>query len=358
MKAGAAVTHRYEFASDNTAGVCPEAWDALARANADGCLPSYGEDPWTARAADGLRETFETDCEVFFLFNGTAANSLALAQLCAPFHAVVAHNLAHVEQDECGAPGFFTGGAQLILVDGPGGKVTPAAVARALAGRRELHSNKPRALTLTQSTELGAVYTPEEVGALGELARAKGLRVHMDGARFANAVAALGCAPAEVTWRAGVDVLTLGGTKNGLAMNEAVVFFDKELAADFDYRVKQGGQLASKMRYLAAPFVGSFGTGAWLRHATHANTCAWRLATALRTIPGLRLLNDPPEANAVFVEIPDAVAADLRARGWHFYKFIGERGYRLMCSWATRPEDVAALAADCRAAAAAGSVGE
>ncbi|MBV9658911.1 MAG: threonine aldolase, partial [Verrucomicrobia bacterium] len=209
---------RYDFASDNTAGICPEAWAALTEANAAGALPSYGDDALTAQACELLRTTFETHCEVFFVFNGTAANSLALAALCRPFEAVVAHGQAHIEQDECGAPAFFSGGSGLILVHGPGGKVTPDDVARALHGRRELHSHKPGAISLTQSTELGAVYSPEELRALGDFARARGLRLHMDGARFANAAAALaprGISPADLTWRAGIDVLTLGGTKNG-----------------------------------------------------------------------------------------------------------------------------------------------
>lgn len=344
--------HRYDFASDNTAGVCPEAWDSLARANAAGPTPSYGDDEWTARACDLMRATFETDCEVFFVFNGTAANSLALAALAAPFNAVVAHANSHVEQDECGAPAFFTGGAGLILVSGGvDGKMTPLAVESALAGRRPLHSHKLRAVSLAQSTELGGVYSPDEVAALSAFCRSRDLHLHMDGARFGNAVAALGCAPADVTWRAGVEVLSFGGTKGGGLINEAVVFFDRALARDFDYRAKQAGQLASKMRFLSAPWIGLLEDGAWLRHARRANARARQLADAARAVPGLRVLNDPPAASAVFLEIPDDLAAALAAKGWHFYKFIGERGYRFMCSWATREEDVAEFVADCRALA-------
>ncbi len=342
--------HRYDFASDNTAGVCPEAWTALERANAAGPAPSYGDDAWTERACEAMRETFETDCEVFFVFNGTAANALALAALAAPFNAVVAHAKSHVEQDECGAPAFFTGGSGLILVHGgENGKMTPPMVEAVLTGRRPLHSHKPGALSLAQATELGGVYAPAEVGALAETCRRHKLRLHMDGARFGNAVAALGCSPADVTWRAGVDVLCFGGTKGGGLINEAVVFFDRELARDFDYRAKQAGQLASKMRFLSAPWAGLLEDGAWLRHAGHANARSRQLADAVRAIPSLRVINDPPDASAVFIEIPDATAAEMQQRGWHFYKFIGERGYRFMCSWATRPEDVDALVRDFRA---------
>ena len=299
-----------------------------------------------------MQETFATDCEVFFVFNGTAANSLALAALAAPFNAVVAHAKSHVEQDECGAPAFFTGGAGLILVSGgDDGKMTPDAIEHVLTGRRELHSQKPRAVSLAQSTELGGVYSPQEIAAISALCRQHDLRLHMDGARFGNAVAALGCAPADVTWRAGVEVLCFGGTKGGGLINEAVVFFNRELARDFDYRAKQAGQLASKMRFLSAPWIGLLEDDAWLRHARHANACARQLADATRTVTGLRVLNDPPAASAVFIEIPDETAAALHARGWHFYKFIGERGYRFMCSWATRKEDVEALVSDCHALA-------
>ena len=344
---------RYEFASDNTAGICPEAWAALAEANT-GCVPSYGNDRWTARAADRLREIFETDCEVFFVFNGTAANSLALASLCQSYHSVVCHELAHCETDECGAPEFFSNGTKLLTAPGEYGRLDATALEALITRRTDIHFPKPRALSLTQATELGTVYRPDQLRALTELAHRHGLAVHMDGARFANAVASLGVAPAELTWRAGIDVLCLGGTKNGMSTSEAVVFFNRELAREFDYRCKQAGQLCSKMRYLSAQWTGVLHDGAWLRHADHANTCAQKLATGLAAIPGVRLAL-PVEANAVFVELPPALAAALRARGWMFYSFIGAHGYRLMCSWATRPETIDAFLADTHAAASAAS---
>jgi threonine aldolase len=211
--------------------------------------------------------------------------------------------------------------------------------------RSDIHYPKPHAVSITQATELGTVYSVAEIRAVGELARRLSLRVHMDGARLANALATLDVAPAEVTWKAGVDVLCLGGTKNGLPFGEAVVFFDRALAEEFDFRCKQAGQLCAKMRFLAAPFAEVLADGVWLRHAAHANRCAERLAERLRGIPGVRILF-PRQANSVFVDMPASVAEGLRSRGWRFYTFIGSGGARLMCSWDTTDEDVDALVRD------------
>ncbi|MFT3829635.1 MAG: low specificity L-threonine aldolase [Opitutaceae bacterium] len=341
---------RYEFASDNTAGICPEAWAALADANA-AFVPSYGNDEWTARAADLIREVFETRCEVFFVFNGTAANSLALAALCQSYHSVICHELAHCETDECGAPEFFSNGTKLLTAAGELGRLETRHVESVIGKRTDIHFPKPRALSLTQATEVGTVYKPGEIRALCDLAHRHGLSVHMDGARFANAVAALGCAPADLSWRAGVDVLCLGGTKNGMSAGEAVVFFRPDLAREFEYRCKQAGQLCSKMRFLSAQWVHMLRDGAWLRHAANANACARRLEAGLRDIPHFRIAM-PVEANGVFVEMPPTIAAALRAKGWFFYNFIGAHGYRLMNSWASRPETIDAFLADARRAAA------
>jgi len=248
------VIHRH-FASDNYAGICPEAWQALEAANRDHAV-SYGDDPWTSRAADLIRELFETDCEIFFVFNGTAANSLALASLCQSYHSILCHETAHVETDECGAPEFFSNGTKVLQVPGADGKIDPASIEQLVKKRSDIHYPKPRVVSVTQATELGTVYTREEIRAIGSRASTFGLRVHMDGARFANAVASLGLLPKEITWQAGVDVLCLGGTKNGTHAGEAVVFFDRDLAREFDYRCKQAGQLCSKMRFLAVPWVG------------------------------------------------------------------------------------------------------
>ncbi len=334
---------RRHLASDNYAGICPEAWEAMAEANR-GHAPGYGDDSWTERAADLLRALFETRCEVFFVFNGTSANSLALASLCQSYHSILCHEAAHVETDECGAPEFFSNGTKVLTVSGPEGKIDPAAVELMVRRRSDIHYPKPRVVSITQATELGTVYTPDEIKAIWARAKSLGLRIHMDGARFANAVASLGVSPKELTWQAGVDVLCFGGTKNGMAAGEAVVFFDRELAREFDYRCKQAGQLASKMRFLAAPWVGLLRDGAWLRNARHANAMAERLHVLVRKVRGARIIHRR-QANSVFVELPAEAAAAMRARGWRFYDFIGG-AYRLMCSWDTTEEDVAAFADD------------
>jgi threonine aldolase len=326
------------FASDNYSGICPEVWQALDEANR-GFATSYGDDRWTERACNALRDFFETDCQVFFVFNGTAANSLALASLCRSYHSVICHEMAHVETDECGAPEFFSNGTKVLLVSGEHGKVDPAAVIETVERRSDIHYPKPHVLTVTQATELGTLYTLEELQTLGELARSHDLKLHMDGARFANAVASLEAAPAELTWKAGVDVLTFGGTKNGMPVGEAVIFFDRELARDFEYRCKQAGQLASKMRFLAAPWVGLLESGGLLSHAAHANRCARLLAERLLAVPGVALIHQV-QANSLFVRMPQPLIDLLRAEGWHFYTFIGSGHARFMCSWQTREEDV------------------
>ncbi|MDP4022630.1 low specificity L-threonine aldolase [Methylobacterium sp. NEAU 140] len=339
-----------QFASDNYSGICPEAWAAMEAANR-GHAPAYGEDPWTQRAADAFRALFEIPCEVFFAFNGTAANALALAALCQSYHSVICADSAHVETDECGAPEFFSNGSKLLTVRTEGGKLTPEAVRGLAANRSDIHFPRPRVVTVTQPTETGQVYSLAELRALSATCRELGLALHMDGARFANACASLGCTPADMTWRAGVDVLCFGGTKNGMHAGEAVVFFDSKLAEDFGYRCKQAGQLASKMRFLAAPWVGMIESGAWLTNGAHGNACARRFAEAVSGLPGVRALF-PVEANAVFLAMPGAMMEGLRARGWRFYTFIGG-GARFMFAWDARPERVDALAADLRTLAAA-----
>jgi threonine aldolase len=335
---------RRHFASDNYAGICPEAWAALAEANRDHAV-GYGDDPWTTQAADLIRGVFETDCEVFFVFNGTAANSLALASLCQSYHSILCHETAHVETDECGAPEFFSNGTKILQVPGLNGKIDPDGIERLFKKRSDIHYPKPRAVSVTQATELGTVYAPGEIQALGAKCRALGLKLHMDGARFANAVASLGARPREITWEAGVDVLCFGGTKNGTHAGDAVVFFNHELAREFDHRCKQAGQLCSKMRFLAAPWVGMLRDGAWLRHAAHANAMAQWLHGALGAIPEIKLLF-PAQANAVFAELPPHLIHGLRETGWKFYTFIGQGGCRLMCAWDTTAEDVDRFVAD------------
>ena len=334
---------RRQFASDNYAGICPEAWEAMAAANV-GHASAYGEDEWTDKACDLLRELFETDCDIFFTFNGTAANALVVATLCQPYHSIICHEAAHMETDECGAPEFFSNGSKVLLASGDQGKLGLAEIEHIVTRRSDIHYPKPHAVSITQATELGTVYSVEEIGTIGELARRLGLRVHMDGARLANALATLCVPPKQVTWQAGVDVLCLGGTKSGIAFGEAVVFFDHQLAREFDLRCKQAGQLASKMRFLAAPWIEMIRTGAWLERAAHANRCAKQLEAGLRELPGIRILH-PCQANSVFLDLSPEMAGALRDRGWHFYTFIGG-GARLMCSWDTTDNDVTALIED------------
>jgi threonine aldolase len=347
---------RFEFASDNTAAICPPAWNALAAANTEADV-SYGDDKWTRRLVARVREIFETECEVFLVFNGTAANALALAQLCRSYHAVICHEYAHSQTDECGAPEFFSGGAKLIPIAGVNGKLDVDTVRAAFQRHRDVHSSKPRVLSLTQATEFGTLYQPRQIEALSAFARENSLSVHMDGARFANAVAALNCAPKAITWQAGIDVLCFGGTKNGTAAGELVIFFRKDLAAEFDYRAKQGGQLASKMRFLAAPWVGLLDGDVWLENARHANDCAKNLAQELTEGLGTEPVF-PCEASAMFFRLHEQMVRALNERGWRFYKFMEPDVYRLMCSWATSEREIADFVADVRNCLAAPGNGD
>lgn len=335
---------KYHFASDNTAAICPEAWAAMEEANASGYVSSYGADEITRRACDLFREFFERDCEVFFVFNGTAANSLALAHLCQSYQSVIVHGCSHVETDECGAPEFFSNGSKLLTLNGDGAKLQPADVEAVITKRSDIHFPRPKVLSLTLPTEFGTVYSRDEMVALTSTARRHGLKVHLDGARFFHALVASGLTPAELTWRAGVDVLCFGGTKAGIGTSEAVVFFDREQARDFDYRCKQAGQLASKMRFQAAPWVPMLRDRAYQAHSRNALDCARRLALGFAQVPGARVLF-PVEANGVFVSLPSEVELRLRAAGWRYYNFIGG-GSRFMCSWQTSGADVDALLAD------------
>ena len=340
-----------QFASDNNAGMCPEPLAALIEANAAGHSMGYGDDRWTAEACDLIRGLFETDCDVYFVFSGTGANALALAHLARSYNAVIAHTASHVAEDETGAPEFFSGGAKVLGVDTPLGKLTPQSVLDHCGIMERIHTSKPRVVSLTQSTEMGTVYRASEITAVAEAARQHGLKVHLDGARFANAVATLNASPADLSWRAGVDVMSFGGVKNGLGSGEAVVF-DRMLADEFAWRIKQGGQLNSKMRLVTAPWTGLLKNDVWLRNARHANAMAKRLEAAISSAQGIRLMF-PVEANAVFAEIDPTVQAALRANGWSFYTFLGKTGCRLMCAWDTAPETVDRFAADLVAASRA-----
>jgi len=327
------------FCSDNVAGAAPEIVAALANASTGSAMP-YGADEWMARVAGRLAEIFEREVAVFAVATGTAANSLALATLCPPWGAVYCHDEAHINVDECGAPEMFTAGAKLVALPGPHGKLEAATVEQALANghRGVVHRVQPAALSLSQATESGTVYTPAEIGAMAEIARRHGIGLHMDGARFANALVHLGCTPAELTWRSGVDVLSLGATKNGALAAEAVVFFDPARAADFAFRRKRAGHLFSKMRFLAAQLDAYLADGLWLRLARHANALAARLAGGLAGVPGVALLH-PVEANEVFVTMPAPMQDALRAAGFQFYGWP-DGSVRLVTAFDGRAADI------------------
>lgn len=337
-----------QFASDNYSGICPEALEYLLKANAGSAI-AYGNDDWTQLACDHFRELFETDCEVFFVANGTAANALALTALCQPHQSVICHEFAHIETSECGAPEFFLRGGKLLLAQGQNGKLTPELIEAVITRKVVRGYPKPAAISITQTTEVGTVYELDELAAIGAIAQQYQLKVHMDGARFANAVAALNKTPAELTWKSGVDVLCFSGTKNGLAFGDVVLFFNQLLAKDFGDRCKQAGQVVSKMRFLAAPWLGLLTTGAWLSNARHANHCAAYLEQLLRPIEGADLLF-PRQANAILVKLPESIIADLRQKGWQFYTFIGAEGVRFMCSWNTTTARIDDLVNDIQSA--------
>ncbi len=338
------------FTSDNWAGVHPKIMDALVAANG-APAPAYGGDDWTASVRAQFCELFETDCEVFFASTGGAANGLALAQIVPPFGATFCHEASHIQMDECGLPEFYTGGAKLLTLAGEAAKINPAALDEAMRGYApaQPHHVKPWALSLTQATESGCVYTVAQVEALGMAAKKHHLKVHMDGARFANAVAALGCTPAEITWRAGVDVLCFGATKNGALAAEAVVFFNPADTENFAWRHKRSGHVWSKARFIAAQWSAFLADGLWLDLAGHANAMAARLSKGLRQA-GCDVVYEA-EINEVFVVFPEGVAEKLQAAGAQFYDWVypGDqwdgRLKRLVTSYATSEEDVDAFLA-------------
>ncbi|SOB79637.1 L-threonine aldolase [Sphingomonas guangdongensis] len=330
------------FFSDNAAPVHPAVLDALAAANT--LDTAYDGDRWSAALDRRFAELFETECRVLWVPTGTAANCLALAALCPPYGGVICHREAHIQVDEAGAPEFYTHGAKLLLAEGDGAKLTPAGIAGVLAGiRGDVHQVPAHAVSITNATEYGLIYTPDEVAAIGELARARGLGLHMDGARFANAVAALGCHPADVTWRAGVDALSFGFVKNGGMNAEALVFFRPELAAASLRRRKRAGHLQSKGRYLAAQILAMLDSDLWLANGRAANAGARLLAEAA----GTRLVH-AVQANEVFLRLTAGEAARLRGAGFDFYDWgVGEA--RLVISWNQTAADIRPLADAIRA---------
>ena len=336
-----------KFFSDNAAAVHPRVWDAMRAADAPD--HAYDGDALSARLDAAFSTLFEADCAVLWVASGTAANCLALAAMCPPYGGVLCHRDAHIEVDECGAPGFYTHGAKLMLIDGPGAKLTVEALAKAVAPiRGDVHQVQPHAISITQATELGRVYTPAEVSVLGAFAQERGLGLHMDGARFANAVAHLGCAPADLTARAGVTALSFGCVKNGGMNAEALVFFDPALAQVTRTNRKRAGHLQSKGRFLAAQLLAMIEDGLWLDNARAANAAAAEIAAVCAD----RLL-EPVEANEVFVSLSPAEAMALRGQGFDFYDWPApanasghchEGAARLVTAWNSPVDQVLALA--------------
>jgi threonine aldolase len=337
------------FASDNHYGVHPRILEAMAAANA-GSAPAYGGDDWTKKAEEQLSKVFEKEVRSFLVTTGTAANGLALSALTPPYGAVICHGEAHISVDECNSPEMFTGGAKILGLHGPAGKITPDMVEKTLKGFiRGEHDPKPAAVSLTNATELGTVYSPGDVKAISNLIKPRAMKLHMDGARFANAVAGLNVSPAELTWKSGVDALSFGATKNGAMMLEAVIFFDAKLADDFIYRRMRGGQLVSKGRYLGAQMLAYLKDGLWLENARQANGLAAQLAEGLGKFRNIRIPN-PVQANEVFAVIPRTLNERLLASGAKFYDWMpdslgdgiadDEIFVRFVLSYATPEADV------------------
>ncbi|NOT42043.1 MAG: low specificity L-threonine aldolase [Alphaproteobacteria bacterium] len=341
------------FKSDNTAPAAPEVLAALARVN-DGAAGNYGDDNVTDRLKTKLSALFEKEVAVFPVATGTAANALSLATLTPPHGAIFCHEGAHIHVDECGAPEFYSQGAKLVPLEGAHGKLTPEAIKAALAHHQRgvVHHAQPSTISLTQATELGTVYKPGEIEALARFARHEQLTLHMDGARFANAIAHLKCSPAEATWKAGVDALSMGFTKNGAMAAEAVIFFNPAHATDIAYRRKRAGHLFSKMRYLSTQIEAMLDGGLWLKLAGHANAMATRLAEGLRSVKNVAL-EHPVEANELFVRLPSIAAMQtLEAAGAKFYEWEppaeGRPLIRLVCSFSTTPSEIDAFLAAAR----------
>jgi threonine aldolase len=331
-----------DFRSDNTGAAAPQIIEAIAAANT-ATATGYGGDEWTAALQKSFSDLFETKVRVFPVATGTAANALALAAICPPFGAVYCSALAHIETSENNATGFFGSGTKLVHVDGPHGKVDASALQEVLAGAGvgQTHKSQPAAVNMTQATDLGAVYRLEEIRGVTEVARAHGLKVHMDGARFANAVARLGCTPAEATWKSGVDILSFGMTKNGGLLTDAIVVFSDQVAPQLAFHLRRAGQVWSKMRFASAQLIRYVEDGLWLDLARRSNGAASRIAAALEKEPGVRLVA-PVEANEVFVEMPPAAMDALEKDGLRFFR-RGPRLARFVCRWDTTDAEIQAL---------------
>ena len=327
------------FTSDNVTGACPEVMDALIKANL-GFAPSYGNDKWSLNLKNKFSEIFETNVTIFPATSGTASNSLALSALSPVFGKIYCHELSHINTDECGAPEFFTGGAKLIPIRGENGKITKKEFSESIRGFGNVHLPQPAVVSMTQSCETGTVYQLDEISAISEIAHSHGLKVHMDGARFSNAVASLNVSPAEMTWKSGIDVLSFGGTKNGCFAAEAIIFFKPELVENFPYLHKRSGHLISKMRFISAQLEAYLSNDVWLRNARHANSMASLLSKGLAAFPDINLVH-PTQSNEVFVNLPNSIVKYLNNEGYDVnHDELDGKAARFVAAWNTESNDI------------------
>ena len=327
------------FSSDNVTGACPEVMDAIVAAN-DGIVESYGNDKWSTNLQKKLSEIFETDVVVFPVVSGTAANALALSVLSPAFGKIYCNELSHINTDECGAPEFFSGGAKLVTMSSEDGKINAKDLSQNIRGTGIVHLAQPAAVSITQACETGTVYQLEEIKSIAETAHEHGLKVHMDGARFANAIVSLNVSPAEMTWKSGVDVLSFGGTKNGCLTAEAVVFFKPELVGNFPYLHKRSGQLLSKMRFISAQLEAYISNDVWLRNARNANSMAKLLSEGFAKFPDIKLAYTT-QSNEVFVHLPSSIIDLLNAKGYNVSEDeLDGKSVRFVTAWNTVSDDI------------------
>ena len=330
------------FSSDNVTGACPEVMDAIVAAN-EGIVESYGNDKWSLNLQKKLSEIFETDVVVFPVVSGTAANALALSVLSPAFGKIFCNELSHINTDECGAPEFFSGGAKLVTMTSDDGKINAKDLSQNIRGTGIVHLSQPAAVSITQACETGTIYQLEEIKSIAETAHEHGLKVHMDGARFANAVVSLDVSPAEMTWKSGIDVLSFGGTKNGCLTAEAVVFFKPELVGNFPYLHKRSGQLLSKMRFVSAQLEAYVSNDVWLRNARNANAMAKLLSEGLASFPDIKLAY-PTQSNEVFVHLPSSIIDLLNAEGYNVSEDeLDGKSVRFVTAWNTVSDDIEKL---------------
>ncbi len=330
------------FNSDNVTGACPEVMDALIAANS-GYAASYGNDKWSLNLKEKFSEIFETEVVVFPTVSGTASNSLALSVLTPVFGKIYCHELSHINTDECGAPEFFSGGAKLIPMQGSNGKITAHDLSKNIRGTGNVHLTQPAAVSITQSCETGTIYQLDEISTISEAAHSHGLKVHMDGARFANAIASLNVSPAEMTWKSGIDVLSFGGTKNGCIAAEAVVFFKKDLVGNFPFLHKRSGHLVSKMRFISTQLDAYLSNDVWLRNARNANNMASLLSKGLAAFNDVKLVY-PTQSNEVFVNLPNSLVKHLNNQGYEVnHDELDGKAARFVAAWNTNSIDIEKL---------------